>query len=483
MYWLLRKFFIAFNGILEKWLPNNVVVKFRRAALRLVKLLYPNKLHIEDVDELGALLKALSNKEKFLPSWVYNELNEIHEIDSILHPLGKGVASVKKYSPLWTYDAPGVCYFDIRSKFKDAYDVLFIVPWLRRGGADLGLTHFANTLVNQFNLKVAVVTTEPGHSSWAGRLDKRVDFFEVGDQIYKFSLQRQIDILVRLLLQVAPKSIHIINSRLGWECVKRNGLAIKHVSNIFASLYCDDVSRSGQRVGYAQSYLGSCYQFLSGVISDNYSWPIKWCNEFGFDRSLFYVVKFPAPEISWSRVDGFCRNDRSNCVLWASRLDRQKRPDLLLKVAKCMPGVEFHVYGDCVLDSKDPPNFESIPNIKFRGVFDNFSELIAQENYFAYLYTSEWDGLPNVLLEASASGIPIVASGVGGVVELLDKEQCVFPCDNIFGYVARLSDLQKSVGMRHAWRMRQIDSIKQSHTQEEFEKSIINLPGYINSQP
>ncbi len=37
--------------------------------------------------------------------------------------------------------------------------------------------------------------------------------------------------------------------------------------------------------------------------------------------------------------------------------------------------------------------------------------------YYALLWTSESDGLPNVLSQAMFAGVPVVASGVGGVVD------------------------------------------------------------------
>ncbi|WP_410963352.1 glycosyltransferase, partial [Salmonella sp. SAL4455] len=38
------------------------------------------------------------------------------------------------------------------------------------------------------------------------------------------------------------------------------------------------------------------------------------------------------------------------------------------------------------------------------------------------LYTSRYDGLPNILLEATAAGLPIVAPDVGGIAEFLNNE-------------------------------------------------------------
>jgi glycosyltransferase involved in cell wall biosynthesis len=47
--------------------------------------------------------------------------------------------------------------------------------------------------------------------------------------------------------------------------------------------------------------------------------------------------------------------------------------------------------------------------------------------------TSDWEGLPNVILEALAAGVPAVGTNVGGVSELLT--------DGITGYVVPPRDL------------------------------------------
>ena len=48
-------------------------------------------------------------------------------------------------------------------------------------------------------------------------------------------------------------------------------------------------------------------------------------------------------------------------------------------------------------------------------------EDIPLEGFDFFLYTSEWDGLPTVLIEVGARGIPVIASNVGGVSELIDE--------------------------------------------------------------
>ena len=69
--------------------------------------------------------------------------------------------------------------------------------------------------------------------------------------------------------------------------------------------------------------------------------------------------------------------------------------------------------------------FWYLENLTYHGGFDRLPSLPA-EQYDLFLYTSEWDGLPNVLLEAISLGLPIVASNVGGISELIHHEKTGF---------------------------------------------------------
>jgi glycosyltransferase involved in cell wall biosynthesis len=88
--------------------------------------------------------------------------------------------------------------------------------------------------------------------------------------------------------------------------------------------------------------------------------------------------------------------------------------------------------------------------------------------------TSDHEGTPNVLLEAMASGLPVVASGVGGVPDIVRDGQTGFLVapDDVSGFAAALAGLVKN-----PWLRKEMGASARAFVEEHH--SLHRLPNYL----
>jgi sugar transferase (PEP-CTERM/EpsH1 system associated) len=104
--------------------------------------------------------------------------------------------------------------------------------------------------------------------------------------------------------------------------------------------------------------------------------------------------------------------------------------------------------------------------VEFAGHRDDVSELLRGMDIFVLPSMSE--GMSNTLLEAMASGVPVVASDVGGNREIIESERSglLFPSGDTAAALAQLtrlignSELRHTLGRAAATRVRQTFSIE-----------------------
>jgi glycosyltransferase involved in cell wall biosynthesis len=112
-------------------------------------------------------------------------------------------------------------------------------------------------------------------------------------------------------------------------------------------------------------------------------------------------------------------------LIAVGRLDAQKDPHLLLDgfemARRSRPALHLLLVGHGRLESElkarvAAASLEDV--IHFAGWQPDIAELMKASDVFAL--TSRWEGMPNVVLEAGAAGLPVVATRVEGVEEILD---------------------------------------------------------------
>jgi succinoglycan biosynthesis protein ExoA len=110
-------------------------------------------------------------------------------------------------------------------------------------------------------------------------------------------------------------------------------------------------------------------------------------------------------------------------VVAAGRLSPEKGANVLVDAAallcKAQPDFQFVLFGDGVERERLRKRIAGLglePNFKLVGHHANFSDLVCGADLV--VNPSLTEEMPNVVLEAMSAGVPVVATGVGGVPEL-----------------------------------------------------------------
>jgi glycosyltransferase involved in cell wall biosynthesis len=301
--------------------------------------------------------------------------------------------------------------------FDQRFDVVFVLPWVRRGGADLvALKHVQ--ACKEMGLKACIITTLDHEIEWLGRMPKDVPVLPFGTITKDVGPIIQLEVFHRLLVELRPRAIHNVNSDLFWKVLERNGLSIRSNTKVVCSLYCQDFNFAGSSVGYDR-YIDVCDPYVDKYVTDNTVYADYMTDKLGVEPDKITVVKYP---IETGKVNATKRTfTRHNKILWSSRLDYQKGFDLLWQIASKAADVEFHFYGEMMLDHFEMEDTTLPANQVYRGKFAHVEE-IDPEEFDCFLYTGRWDGLPNIVLEMGMKRLPILSFVTGGLSDVVTEE-------------------------------------------------------------
>lgn len=366
------------------------------------------------------------------------------------------------------------------------------LPFLSTGGAEMVA----------LNLCKALREIKPKHSVVLVVTDRRLvnedvvlpsgvalivfDNYLTGDLSYA----RKQSLLRDLLVATRPKCFHNINSEVAWHLILAEGELLKRAVSLYASIFAFQfLPNVTTKIGYAAYFLKKGMPHLSGLISDNKRFIHDASMEYEFDedtRSRMHVLYQPCrllypddhlPAAGSTKLVSNSRSDRPQ-VLWAGRLDAEKRVDLFLDVVRHCHFADFYIFGQIVLG--DNVSLPTLPNLRYEGPFTSPLQWIEQHRFDAFLFTSKWEGMPNILIEVGALGIPVIAPTVGGVGELI-TETTGYPLPeqpSIEDYVVALKSIASIPDEAHAraQHLRELISIR--HGWRSFVTSVKALPGY-----
>jgi glycosyltransferase involved in cell wall biosynthesis len=322
--------------------------------------------------------------------------------------------------------------------------VVLVVSDPRWGWGRRAEGHLAHALARHLDAsEVVVVYTDQGGQAPRGRFPDGVREIDLCSHLDGLDQDSAGRVLVELVRSFGAEIVVNVNSVLLYRALSTYGRALASTQRLYLVMFGNERLALGNWVGLPLRYFYRSVDLVEGVITDS-----AYLRDWLVDRhqlppataDRIHVLRAPVdPDLRLTPATPRDSAARPQ-VYWAGRLDRQKRVDLVFEIARRMPDVDFRMWGEVVLNApllEEPP-----PNVRLRGAYGHITELdFAGAD--AWLYTSAWDGVPSQLLEVAMTGVPIVASLVGGTGEVVSAEDAwpVAEHDDPDAYVAALREV------------------------------------------
>jgi glycosyltransferase involved in cell wall biosynthesis len=171
--------------------------------------------------------------------------------------------------------------------------------------------------------------------------------------------------------------------------------------------------------------------------------------EFSRKRLVDSSFKVPGNKISVKRNfiadPGTGKATRENFYLFVGRLSIEKGVQVMLEAWKDIPEKKLLVAGDGPESEKLKLQYGHLPNVEFAGRIDRQEILSLMKRCKALIFPSIWyEGLPMTIVEAFATGTPVIASAIGSMNEMIDdgKNGLLFEAGNSHDLINHLNEFE-----------------------------------------
>jgi glycosyltransferase involved in cell wall biosynthesis len=330
--------------------------------------------------------------------------------------------------------------------------ILYLAPWVDLGGSDKGTIDWFKH-VDRGRWAPSLITTQPSPNRWLRHVEPFAEeVWELPDLMPGAMFPESI---LGFIESRGVRLVHIMNSRLGFDLLP-DMACLPEPPAVVVQMHAEEPNQAGY-VRYVTRRYGNLIDAFS-VTSEH------------LKRTVAdYEIAPSRIEVILSGVDGAEEFDPERVeplalggnglprVLWPGRLVEQKDPMLTLDVlvrARELGG-EFllDVVGDGHMKAATQARAEEL------GVADMIAwHPPSQEMPRWYrssdlmLMTSVYEGVPYVIYESLAMGVPVVAPALPGNLEFMDGDSgaLIEPRDDAEGYARALVELLGDEGRRRA---------------------------------
>lgn len=297
--------------------------------------------------------------------------------------------------------------------------ILYVAPWAVAGGSDKGTLDWFRTIDRSRFDPYLVTTNRAEHNMFVPQLEPfAVDVWNLPDLLDDVHHAGFVfDLVGRLGVEV----VHIMNSQLGFDLIPAIRAHHPHVA-VVVQQHAEEHDES-LYVRYVATRYGHLVHAYSATSED-----LK-------RRIVGYGVDPDKVEVIYTGIDAdreWVPGPRPEPepgaplrILYPGRLEHQKDPQLMVRVAEELRARHVPFVLDVVGDGSLRPELESLVAsnglhgaVRFHGVRSDMAAWYQQADVL--LMTSRFEGIPYVIFEAMAMALPVVVPDINANAELVD---------------------------------------------------------------
>jgi glycosyltransferase involved in cell wall biosynthesis len=322
--------------------------------------------------------------------------------------------------------------------------VLMIVPWLQVGGADYYDLDVIKVISHSNNITIITDDIKTDHPLKSQFLTYTRDIFHLASLLPPSYDTEQVDNLLDHFIESRrPKIVYVRNSMNGYRLASRHhGRGIKFIDVQHLATASDNLGWEYSSIPFI-SFLDSrlvVSRHLAKIIEDT-----AISNHQQSPPTFIIPPSVDVASLKGDKSLQLCGGDYRT-VLFVGRLVEQKDPELWIQVASELASrdqrILFLMIGEGSLRDQVLHDFDTYPSLKDRFLISPFTNREELAKFLCYglerdsvgilrpasclgktvlLMTSQNEGIPIVILEAAAVGVPIVIGNVGAISEMKEK--------------------------------------------------------------
>ena len=425
-------------------------------------------------------------------------IHAANAIDPAVHPrmLKQSAHNSNLSAP---YINVGLAYHEICLTIgRQHFDEVFLLPFIATGGAEryVGDVMHALYAMRPGSRILVLLGEKVTGGSYIDRVPPNATVIDIGGEWSHLSMEERHLITLKLIQATAPDArLHLRQCPYA-EIFFTHYKSLLRKNSVIFYRFCDAFDQNingGLFEPPSFNFISDNIEGISLLVTDNNSVILRDTEIFGVSKNKWRCL--PARQcVTTTELDINSRATLKNRrVLWASRIDHQKRPDLLPKIASQLARASseyvIDAYGKGVLDNLGSTKVGNMPNLRFLGPYNGFGSL-DHAAYDAFIYTSAYDGMPNVLLEAIGAGLPVIAPDVGGIREMIvDGETgLLLPSlsdgeDMAAAYALAIQRLCSDPELRRRLAVNALRRLTERHSPAAFMEAMQSIFSSIPSSP